>query len=197
MRIKICGLSRPEDIDAANACMPDYIGFVFAPSRRRVSTEQACRLKARLNSAIPVVGVFVNETPERIAELLQLGIIDIAQLHGSEDTAYISRLRSLADAPIVKAIALPTQALVHAWEGVTDYLLMDSAAGGSGEPFAWSDMPIPDTPWFLAGGLNAENLEEAAQYRPFCLDLSSSVETGGIKDPDKIIQIVQKARKLP
>ncbi|MCL2030579.1 MAG: phosphoribosylanthranilate isomerase [Oscillospiraceae bacterium] len=197
MRIKICGLSRPEDIEAVNLGRPDYIGFVFAPSRRRVSFAQAEELKSRLHPAVKSVGVFAGETPARIAELLRRGVIGIAQLHGDEDLSYAAALRALTDAPIVKAIALPTPERVRAWEDAADYLLLDGAAGGAGRRFDWASMPVPRTPWFLAGGLNAGNLEEAARYRPFGLDISSGAETGGVKDPEKIINLIQIVRNLP
>ena len=100
-RIKLCGLTRPEDIAAANALQPEYIGFVFAPkSRRYVSRELAAELKAQLSPGIQAVGVFVNEAPETVAGLLNAGIVDIAQLHGQEDAAYLARLRSLTARPL-------------------------------------------------------------------------------------------------
>ena len=103
-RIKLCGLTRPEDIAAANALQPEYIGFVFAPkSRRYVSWELAAELKAQLSPGIQAVGVFVNEAPETVAGLLNAGIIDIAQLHGQEDAAYIARLRGLTARPLWQA----------------------------------------------------------------------------------------------
>lgn len=103
-RIKLCGLTRPEDIAAANALQPEYIGFVFAPkSRRYVSRELAAELKAQLSPGIQAVGVFVNEAPETVAGLLNAGIIDIAQLHGQEDAAYIARLRGLTARPLWQA----------------------------------------------------------------------------------------------
>lgn len=103
-RIKLCGLTRPEDIAAANALQPEYIGFVFAPkSRRYVSRELAAELKAQLSPGIQAVGVFVNEAPETVAGLLNAGVIDIAQLHGQEDAAYLARLRSLNARPLWQA----------------------------------------------------------------------------------------------
>lgn len=103
-RIKLCGLTRPEDIAAANALQPEYIGFVFAPkSRRYVSRELAAELKAQLSPGIQAVGVFVNEAPETVAGLLNAGIVDIAQLHGQEDAAYLARLRSLTARPLWQA----------------------------------------------------------------------------------------------
>ena len=197
MRIKICGLTRAEDIEAVNAYRPDYVGFVFAPSRRRVSAEEAERLKALLRPDIVAVGVFRDETPEAVADLLRRGVMDMAQLHGGETPEYVAQLRRLTGAPVIKAIGLPTPELVGVWEGAADYLLLDSASGGSGQCLDWDSTPIPDTPWFLAGGLDAENLERAARYRPYGLDISSGAETAGRKDPEKIRILIEKARKLP
>jgi len=98
-KVKICGLSRIEDIDAVNRALPDYIGFVFAKSRRRVDEATASMLKERLDSRIKAVGVFVNEKAEIIAGLYENGVIDLAQLHGDEDESYILRLKEAAAAP--------------------------------------------------------------------------------------------------
>ena len=106
-KMKLCGLFRPCDIDAANELKPEYIGFVFAPkSRRYVTPEKAAELKKLLDPDIQAVGVFVNEVPERIAALLNKGIIDIAQLHGAEDENDINQLRTLTDKPIIKAFCI-------------------------------------------------------------------------------------------
>ena len=113
-QIKLCGLSRPQDIEAANALMPDYIGFVFAKkSRRYVSPETARALRAKLAPGIRAVGVFVDEPAESVAALLRDQIIDIAQLHGAEDEAYIASLRALTDAPIIKAFRMETRCQIQ------------------------------------------------------------------------------------
>ena len=103
-KIKICGLTRTEDIEMVNEFLPDYIGFVFAKSRRQVSAEQAKELKNKLRPAIKAVGVFVNEKPENIAEIANQGIIDLIQIHGDEDAAYCAQLRKLTQAPIIKVV---------------------------------------------------------------------------------------------
>ena len=125
-RIKLCGLSRPEDIKTANELMPEYIGFVFAPaSRRYVPPSRALRLKEMLNPGIRAVGVFTDEAPEMVARLLDMGIIDLAQLHGHEDEAYISRLRLLTDSDIIQAIKVRTkQDLQRAFESSADHILL-------------------------------------------------------------------------
>ena len=117
IKIKLCGLTRPCDIEAANELRPEYIGFVFAPkSKRYVTAEKAAELKKALAPEILAVGVFVNETPEIVAELLSQGVIDLAQLHGSEDEDYIARLRKLTDKPIIKAFTIHEEKNIKATE---------------------------------------------------------------------------------
>ena len=130
-RIKLCGLTRPEDIAAANALQPEYSGFVFAPkSRRYVSRELAAELKAQLSPGIQAVGVFVNEAPETVAGLLNAGIIEIAQLHGQEDAAYIARLRGLTARPLWQAFRVTdAESLAKAEKSPADLVLLDSGAG--------------------------------------------------------------------
>lgn len=201
MKIKICGLSRPADVDAVNAARPDYIGFVFAQSKRRVDENTAAALKARLSPGILSVGVFVNAPPEQIVRLCRDGILDAVQLHGDEDAAYILELGRRIPNPIIKALRvksavqiLEAQALPCRW------LLLDAAPpqgyGGGGNPFDWSLIPAGIKPFFLAGGLTPKNIPAAAQCGPWCLDMSSGVETDGRKDPDKIAAAVAAARSV-
>ncbi len=138
-KIKLCGLSRPCDIEAANKLKPDYIGFVFAPkSKRYVAPEQAMALKQMLLPEIQAVGVFVNEDPKNIAKLLRDHIIDMAQLHGGEDEAYIARLRQLTDQPIIQAFRVgPSTDLKKIEQSTADYVLLDSGAG-TGTVFDWA-----------------------------------------------------------
>lgn len=197
-KIKLCGLSRECDIEAANALMPDYIGFVFAQkSRRYVSPERAAMLKALLNPSIKAVGVFVRELPEQVAELLKSGIINIAQLHGGEDEAYIARLRSLTDAPIIKAFRIDSAADIEAaTRSSADYVLLDSGSGGTGSVFDWSLIKQLDRAYFLAGGLSINNVGEAiTQLNPYALDVSSGIETDGLKDITKMAAFVSAVRK--
>ena len=123
-RIKLCGLTRPEDIAAANALQPEYIGFVFAAkSKRAVSRKMAAALKAQLSPQIQAVGVFVNEAPEVVASLLNTGIIDIAQLHGQEDETYIQRLRKLTNKPLIQAVRVTDAAsLANAQKSPADQI---------------------------------------------------------------------------
>lgn len=196
-KIKLCGLSRPQDIEAANALAPDYVGFVFAAkSKRYVTPERAAALKALLAPAIRAVGVFVDEPAEQVAALLQSGVIDLAQLHGSEDEAYIARLRSLTDHPILQAFRIQTAAdLAAAERSSADSILLDSGAG-SGARFDWALTQNVRRPYFLAGGLDCENVAEAVRtLHPYALDVSSGIETDGKKDYEKMAAFVAAVRK--
>ena len=197
-RIKLCGLSRPADIDAANALLPDYIGFVFAQkSKRYVSPETAGTLRERLAPDIRAVGVFVRQSPQSVAALLNGGVIDLAQLHGGEDEEYISRLRALTDKPLIKAFRVDTPAdLEAARASSADLVLLDNGPGGTGSAFDWSLLKGFERPYLLAGGLGPENAAEAVRaLRPWGVDVSSGIETGGVKDPDKMRKFVEEVRK--
>ena len=196
-KIKLCGLTRPCDIEWANALMPDYIGFVFAKkSRRYVSPERAKALRERLDSSIRAVGVFVNEAPEAVAALLNEGVIDIAQLHGGEDEAYIRALRKLTDRPLIQAFRVENTAdLDQARQSSADYILLDHGAGGTGSAFDWAVLKGFDRPYFLAGGLDPGNVRQAIEtLRPFAVDVSSGIETDGVKDYMKMTAFVNAAR---
>lgn len=193
VRIKICGLTRPCDIEWVNELKPEFIGFVFAPaSRRFVEPEAAAQLRSMLAPGIRAAGVFVDEDECRVAELAEKGIIDIVQLHGSEDEEYIARLRKMTEAPIIKAFSVKTSEDVkRARECTADYVLLDSGSGGTGTTFDWSLVEDLGKPWFLAGGLNAENVKQAlAIHVPFAVDVSSGVETDGKKDRLKMAEFV-------
>ena len=196
-KIKLCGLSRLCDIEAANGLKPDYIGFVFASkSKRYVTYEKAAELKSRLSPEIQAVGVFVNEHPQDVAKLLQNGIIDIAQLHGDEDEDYITQLRLLTDKPIIKAFRIETaNDIKTAKQSTADYILLDSGAG-TGTVFDWGLVKSIRRPYFLAGGLDARNVADAVKaLRPFAVDVSSGIETSGVKDKTKMAAFVAAVRK--
>ena len=201
-KIKICGLTQQEDIRTVNEYLPDYIGFVFAESRRQITEEQAKLLKQKLSPRIKAVGVFVNDTTRRIAELCSKGIIDLVQLHGDEDEDYIRNLRTMTDKEIIKAVRVKSASdITQAFGSDADYLLFDTyhkqQYGGSGIAFDWSLIQKPARQYFLAGGLNEENILEAVRnYQPFALDVSSGVETDGKKDPQKIRNIIAKVRSV-
>lgn len=247
MKIKFCGLFRECDIEFANALMPDFVGFVFAEnSRRFVDFALAKRLKARLDSSIKAVGVFVDSPVERVCEALQSKIIDIVQLHGNENNAYISALRESLQknydnaTPIIKAIKMcDSHSLEKALESSADFILLDSANAGSGVAFEWNllaqklqdsrgsqnaksnnassqdfnsqdsqvlDSKVLDlqnsqnfardfaTRFFLAGGINADNLAHAMSLNPYAIDISSGIESQGIKNFAKMQQIIQMIR---
>lgn len=196
-KIKLCGLSRPCDIYAANALNPEYIGFVFAKkSKRYVSPSIAAELKPLLSPGIQAVGVFVNEDPERIAGLLQDEIIDMAQLHGNEDEAYIARLRSLTFKPIIKAFPIVHAGdMVKAGQSTADFVLLDSGAG-TGTVFDWKLIEGFNRPYFLAGGLSADNVGAAVDaLHPYAVDVSSGIETNGYKDQIKMAAFAAAVRK--
>ena len=196
-RIKLCGLSRICDIDTANVLMPEYIGFVFwQKSKRYVSPELALNLRENLAPRIHTVGVFVDENPEFISSLVHHGVIDVIQLHGHEDDEYISHLRTLAPSPIIKAfkIASPddTARAIHT---SADYIMLDSGKG-SGTLLDWEILRGFSRPYFLAGGLTPNNIAAAINMlRPFAVDVSSGIETHGIKDKEKMTAFVNAVRQ--
>ena len=196
-KIKLCGLSRRCDIEAANALMPDYVGFVFAEgSKRRVTPAQAQALKNALAPGIRTVGVFVDEAPATVAALLGGGIIDAAQLHGGEDAAYIRALRRMTDRPIWQAFRVRTRADVEqAGRSEADCILLDAGAG-TGTAFDWGLLDRVERPYFLAGGLDTENVAGAIRLlRPFGVDVSSGIESGGGKDAEKMAAFVAAVRR--
>lgn len=196
MKIKICGLTRPEDIACVNRLQPDYIGFVFWPrSRRFVDRQRAAQLKTQLSSAIQAVGVFVDTPLEEVAGLLAEGTIDIAQLHGEESEENIRYLQAATGKPVIKAVKVHGRQDVEAWlDSEAEYLLFDSGMG-SGQTFDWSLLEGVKRPYFLAGGLGPDNLEQVLNHGgPYGVDLSSSVETDGRKDPEKIRRVIELVR---
>ena len=196
-KIKLCGLSRAQDIRAANQLRPEFVGFVFAPaSRRYVSPHQAGTLKSLLSPEIQAVGVFVDEAMETVAGLLNSGVIDLAQLHGSEDETYIRRLRARTGKPIIQAFRITSpQDVVRAQRSVADHILLDSGAG-TGTVFAWELTRPIRRPYFLAGGLGPDNVEMAVErLSPYAVDVSSGIETDGVKDRSKMAAFVAAVRK--
>lgn len=185
---KICGLFRPEDINYANLVKPDYAGFVLAPGfRRSVARDMAARFRQMLDERIQAVGVFVDAPVEEIASYIKEGIIQMAQLHGEETEEEIRFLKAVTGRPVVKAVKARTREDVERWlDSAADYLLFDSGTG-SGRVFDWSLLADVERDYFLAGGLNAANLPEAlARLKPYAVDLSSGVETDGVKDLRKM-----------
>ena len=197
-RIKICGLTRLEDIDAVNEQKPEYVGFVFAKSRRQITKEHAVTLRRYLDPEIRAVGVFVDELPAIVAGYLEEGVIDLAQLHGRESEEYIRSLRFRTGGELIKAFSVKSKEDIEkAAKSSADYILLDHGKGGTGEAFDWSLIKQIERPYFLAGGLNAEYVEQAIlQNHPFAVDISSGVETDGIKDPKKIRECIRRIRHV-
>lgn len=196
-KIKLCGLFQLCDIEVANEIKPDYIGFVFASkSKRYVTYEKAMELKKLLSPKIQAVGVFVNEYPQNVAKLLQSGIIDIAQLHGDEDENYITQLRLLTDKPIIKAFCIKTANNIKTVKQSTaDYILLDSGTV-TGSAFNWNLVKSIRRPYFLAGGLDPDNVADAIKaLHPLAVDVSSGIETNGLKDKIKMAAFVAAVRK--
>ncbi len=196
-RIKLCGLSRPCDIEAANGLQPEYIGFVFAKkSSRYVSPDQAAALKNMLSPNIMAVGVFVREEIGQVADLLAAGVIDAAQLHGGEDEVYIGRLREHTNKPIIKAFRVDgEQDIQRAQASTADYVLLDSGNGGTGTAFDRRLLAQMKRPYFLAGGLDPSSVAEVVErWKPYAVDVSSGIETEGKKDPEKMRAFVQNVR---
>ena len=195
-KIKICGLTRSEDIYAVNHCKPDYIGFVFASkSRRYVTPAQAAKLKEILSTDIPAVGVFVNERQEHIINLLKHNIIDIAQLHGQETEATVQCIKKATGKPVIKAVSVQKKSDIIQWaDSQADYLLFDNGTGGTGQSFDWTLLSHCTKPFFLAGGININNLPQALAKGAYALDISSGAETDGLKDPKKIAAIINIVR---
>lgn len=200
-RIKICGLKRECDIDYANEFLPDYIGFIFANTKRYVPSELAKKLKARLDSRIKAVGVFVNEDIDLVCDIANCGTIDLIQLHGDEDEEYINTVKQRTGKPIIKAVRVRSgQQVLTAEKLPCDYLLLDTYRkeqyGGIGESFNWKLIPKTlSKPFFLAGGLNSENILQAENtVKPYCLDISTGVEENGFKSREKIEEIIKLIR---
>ena len=209
-KIKICGLKRKKDIDIVNKYRPDYIGFVFAGSKRKVTKEQATELRKMLNPDILVVGVFVNEDIDKIVDLVEDKVIDLIQLHGDEDKEYIIKLREALstkqiDAKIIKAIRVKSGDKKRCFKNnhklITqiDYILFDTYSskeyGGTGQAFDWNILKDIKQPFFLAGGLNSENVNDAIKTcNPYVVDVSSAVETDGYKDEEKIKEFITKIK---
>ena len=197
-KIKFCGLKSLDDIYAVNELFPEYVGFVFAPkSKRFITPNQAEKFRNALSKKILAVGVFVNAEISTVAELLNNGIIDAAQLHGNEDDAYIKNLRGFTKKIIIQAFQIKTADDIAAAEkSLADFVLADAGAG-DGKTFDWQLMKNFQREYFLAGGLNPENVGSAIELlQPFAVDVSSGIETDGHKDFDKMKIFTHAVRKV-
>lgn len=196
-RIKICGLYRDEDIDYVNEAKPDFAGFIihFPKSHRNLEIEEVERLAERLDKGIVSVGVFVDEEADMVIDLLRRGVVRMAQLHGNESADYIRRVQDAAGKPVVKAFAVRSAEDVREAErSPADYILLDYGKG-EGKSFDWRLLDGVERPYFLAGGVTAGNLPTIlSEIRPWAVDISSGVETGKVKDREKIARVVELVR---
>lgn len=195
VRVKICGLRCMEDVSYVNAVRADYAGFVFAQSKRQVSEKMAEEMAYGMDPDICRVGVFVDEQPDRIVELLGKNIIQTAQLHGQEAEDEICYIRKKTGKEVIKAFQVHTaNEVAQALSSSADLLLLDSGKG-SGEIFDWSILDRADRPFLLAGGLDPDNVSRAVtQVHPYGVDVSSGVETNGRKDFYKIQSFMKAVR---
>ncbi|MBR5636402.1 MAG: tryptophan synthase subunit beta [Pseudobutyrivibrio sp.] len=194
--IKLCGLTREEDIKKANEVKPEYVGFVFyEKSRRNVTRDKAKKLKSMLNPDIKTVGVFVDANPVEIEKLYDDKIIDVAQLHGNESEDYIKGLQDKS-IPVIKTFKgdVPEE-IIKAEKSSADMVLFD-VGKGDGKTFNWKLLSYIDRPFILAGGLNQENVAKAIEEtNPYAVDVSSGIETDKLKDGHKIKEFVNAVRE--
>ena len=197
-KIKICGLSRPCDIEYVNEAKPDFCGFIInvPKSKRNVSPDTVRQLVKNLSPDVKPVGVFVNAPMDEIVALTEDGTLAYVQLHGKEDEAYIAALREKIHVPIIQAFKVTCpEDVAHAQQSSADYILLDNGSGGTGKTFDWSHLRGITRPYILAGGLGPDNLAQAvSQLAPWSVDLSSGVETDGFKDKAKVLAAVQAVR---
>lgn len=196
-RVKICGLRRPQDVEAANEARPDYVGFVvdFPRSRRSVPASELATLSRLVRPEIRRVGVFVDEPVEAIARLFESGAIDVAQLHGSEDGEYLSRLRATCGVPVIQAFRMKgAEDVERTMASSADLVLLDNGQG-TGHTFDWSLARDVRRPFMLAVGLGPKNVAQAIRaVHPWGVDMSGGVETEGTKDPIKMRAAVVAAK---
>lgn len=201
-RVKICGLKTVEEIRMVNGLLPDYVGFVFAKSKRQISFSQAIAMKQNLSAKIKSVGVFVNAPKEEVLQAASLGIVDLLQLHGDEDWEYVQQIKAETGLPVIKAIRVRNREdILRGEELPCDYLLLDTYRAGAyvgcGEVFDWKLIPMLKKPFFLAGGLNGENVQKAvSRCCPFAVDVSSAVEEQGRKSEEKVRKFLKKVREV-
>lgn len=196
-RIKFCGLRTLDDINAANEILPEYVGFVFAPkSKRHITPETADKLRGALSKKILAVGVFVNADVATVAELLNAGTIDLAQLHGDETDTYIKNLRTFTSKPIIKAFKIhAADDLITAEKSPADFILLDAGAG-DGLTFDWRLLKNFRREYFLAGGLTVGNVGKAIELlNPFAVDVSSGIELGGRKNFELMATFAEVVRR--
>lgn len=196
-KIKFCGMRRPEDIEAANEILPDFIGFILAPRFwRYVPLDTVKNLASMADPKIKRVGVFVDNPESDVLEALKSGAVNMAQLHGGEDEEYIKKIQRAASKPVIKAFKITcAEDIKKASESPADLILLD-AGTGTGERFDWSLIKNIGRDFILAGGLNSENVREAVErFHPYAVDLSSGIETDKVKDPSKMRAVAEAVRQ--
>lgn len=217
-KVKMCGISKVETIPAVVEAKPDYMGLVFAPSKRQVTVDQAKTLVEELhkqytkrynngteqsnNDEIKTVGVFVNETLDNLVTIAKETNLDVVQLHGDEDEAFIQSLKERTNVEVWKAVQIRSAADAEAWiDSSADMLLFDAyhkdERGGTGEVFDWSCLDEFERPFMLAGGIDSTNVARAIRtVRPYGIDISSGIETDGVKDDEKITAFTKLVRTI-
>ena len=190
-KVKICGLSTKGAVEVAVSAGADYIGFVFAPSKRQVTLDQATELAKLIPSHIQKVGVFVSPSQSELLEAIDKVGLDLVQIHGQVADDLFE------DLPCASIQAVQVDGDVHVPNSQADYLLFDAPVAGSGRTFDWGQLDTTDLsqPFFIAGGLNEDNVEEAIQhFTPFAVDVSSGVESNGQKDHEKIRRFIERVK---
>lgn len=217
-KVKMCGISKVETIPAVVEAKPDYMGLVFAPSKRQVTVDQAKTLVEELhkecalkygsdiehdkNDTIKTVGVFVNETVDNLVTIANEANLDVVQLHGDEDEAFIQSLKERTNVEVWKAVQIRSAADVEEWiDSSADMLLFDTyhkdERGGTGEVFDWSSLDAFERPFMLAGGIDSTNVARAIRtVRPYGIDISSGIETNGVKDDEKITAFTKIVKSI-
>ena len=217
-KVKMCGISKVETIPAVVEAKPDYMGLVFAPSKRQVTVDQAKTLVEELhrgyapkygsdtehdkNDTIKTVGVFVNETVDNLITIANEANLDAVQLHGDEDEAFIQSLKERTNVDVWKAVQIRSAADAEAWiDSSADMLLFDAyhkdERGGTGEVFDWSCLDAFERPFMLAGGIDCTNVARAIRtVRPYGIDISSGIETNGVKDDEKITAFTKIVKSI-
>ncbi len=200
MKIKICGLRTPGDANVVNEAMPDYVGFILSEGYKRTVSEETAKLLGKfIDPQIQRVGVFVNEERARIKRLMYNGLIDIVQLHGNESDEYIDDLKG-GEGSIIKVFKVDDNFdLSKAERSHADMIMFDSGTG-SGETFDWSRIKDCKRPFILAGGIGPGNIIQACEALRgsglYAVDMSSSVDKGGHKDEDLVVQAVNEAHSV-
>ena len=190
-KVKICGLSTKEAVKTAVSAGADYIGFVFAPSKRQVTLDQATELAKLIPADVQKVGVFVSPSREELLDAIEKVGLDLVQIHGQVADDLFENL------PCASIQAMQVDGNGHVPNSQADYLLFDAPVAGSGRTFDWGQLDTTDLsqPFFIAGGLNEDNVEEAIQhFTPFAVDVSSGVESNGQKDHEKIRRFIERVK---